>query len=175
MQYVDVAVRTLLAVMLAVAVTGKVSSRSNWAAFVASLRDMKIIGESWTRAAAIATVFTETAITVLALVPVRAAGTAAFVVATGLLGALTIAVAVVVRGGTAVTCRCMGASDTPLGMHHVVRNTALVAISLLGLAGSLAPGGFQAPMVAIAAMAGLFVGLLITRWDDLATLVGPAT
>jgi len=171
MQYVEIAARALFAVVFAVAVASKVSSRSNWVDFVASLRTMRVIRRSWTREAAIATVLAETAIIVLALVPVRAAGTSAFVVAAGLLGVLTLAVAVVVRRGTTVTCRCMGASDTPLGMHHVARNSALIAAALLGLAGSLAPGGFQAPMVAAAAFAGLFLGLLVTRWDDLATLV----
>ncbi len=40
-------------------------------------------------------------------------------------------------------------------------------------ADSLTPGGFQAPMAAAAAFAGLFLGLLTTRWDDLATLERP--
>ncbi|MBL7260293.1 MauE/DoxX family redox-associated membrane protein [Paractinoplanes lichenicola] len=171
MQYVEIAARALLAVVFAVAVAGKVSSRSNWVDFVASLHTMKIIRRSWIREAAVATVLAETAIVVLALVPVRAAGTSAFVVAAGLLAVLTLAVTVVVRRGTTVTCRCLGASDTPLGLRHVARNSALVAVALLGLVGSLTPGGFQAPMVAAAASAGLFLGLLVTRWDDLATLV----
>jgi Methylamine utilisation protein MauE len=171
MQYAEIAARALFAVVFTVAVAGKVSSRSNWTDYVASLRTMRVVRGSWTREAAIATVLAETAITVLALVPVRAAGTSAFVLAAGLLGVLTVAVAVVVRRGTTVRCRCLGASGTPLGMHHVARNAALVAAALLGLAGSLSTGGFQAPMVAAAAFAGLFIGLLATRWDDLATLV----
>ncbi|MEV6923326.1 MauE/DoxX family redox-associated membrane protein [Dactylosporangium sp. NPDC051485] len=171
MQYVEVAGRAVLVIVFALALAGKVSSRSAWAAFVASLRRMDVVGEAWMRAAAVATVVAEAAIVVLALVPVRPAGTAAFVLAAGLLGALTVAVARVVRRGAAVACRCFGVSDTPLSMQHVVRNLTLVVVAVLGLAGSLAGGAFQAPMVAVIALAGAVAGLLVTRWDDLAALM----
>lgn len=158
-------------VVFALALISKVSSRSAWAAFVVSLQRMDVVASAWTRAAAVATVVAEAAIVMLALVPVRQAGTVAFVLAAGLLGALTAAIARVIRRRTAVPCRCFGASDTPLSMQHVARNLTLAVIAVLGLAGSLAGGGFQAPMVAVIALAGVLIGLLVTRWDDLAALM----
>lgn len=170
-QYVEVAGRAVVAVVFALALAGKVSSRSAWVEFLESLRRMDVIGTAWIRAGAVATVGAEAGIVVLALVPVRAAGTVAFTLAIGLLGALTAAVVRVVRRGAGVACRCFGASDTPLGRQHIARNLTLVVVAVLGLAGSLAGGTFQAPMVAIIALAGVVVGLLVTRWDDLAALV----
>lgn len=171
MQYIEVAVRAVLVVVFALALAGKVSSRSAFAAFVASLRRMNLVGEAWLRTAAVATVVAESAIVVLALVPVRLAATAASVLAAGLLGALTVAVAQVVRRGAAVPCRCFGASDTPLSMQHIARNLTLVVVAGLGVAGSLAGGSFQAPLVAVIALAGVVMGLLVTRWDDLVALM----
>ncbi|MEV8510871.1 hypothetical protein [Dactylosporangium sp. NPDC051484] len=59
MQYVEVAGRAVLVVVFASALAGKVSGRSAWLAFVASVRRMNVVGEAWTRAAAVATVGAE--------------------------------------------------------------------------------------------------------------------
>jgi len=171
MRYVDVAARAVLVVVFALALGGKVSSGAAWQSFADSLRQMNILKPSLVRPSARATAVAEAAIVVLALVPLRAAGTAAFVLASGLLAVLTYAVARVVRRGAAVPCRCFGASDAPLSARHVVRNTTLLTVALLGLAGSLAAGALAAPMVAIVVASGLVAGLLLARWDDLAALV----
>ena len=171
MQYVDVASRLLLLTMFGLALGSKISSRRAWGEFVESVRAMAVVGDTKAPAVAVATTAAEGAVIVLAAVPLRWAGSASFVVAAGLLGCLTVAVALVVRRGKAVTCRCFGASQTPLGVSHVVRNVLLVVIALLGLAASFVNGSFDPILSAIVGAFGAILGLLVSRWDDLVSLL----
>ncbi|MFD1538345.1 MauE/DoxX family redox-associated membrane protein [Nonomuraea guangzhouensis] len=171
MQYVEVASRLLLLTMFALALVSKISSRRAWAEFVESTRAMAVVGDAQVAAVAVATAAAEGAVIVLAAVPLRWAGSVAFVIAAGLLGSLTVAVALVVRRGKSVTCRCFGASQTPLGVSHVVRNALLVVIALLGLAGSLVTGPFDLFLTVIVGVFGAVLGLLVARWDDLVSLL----
>ncbi|MEU7854281.1 MauE/DoxX family redox-associated membrane protein [Nonomuraea sp. NPDC049141] len=171
MQYVDVASRLLLLTMFALALVSKISSRRAWGEFVESTRAMAVVGDSQVVAVAVATAAAEGAVIVLAAVPLRWAGSVAFIIAAGLLGCLTVAVGLVVRRGKSVTCRCFGASQTPLGVPHVVRNVLLVVIALLGLAGSLVNGPFDPFLTAIVGVFGAVLGLLVSRWDDLVSLL----
>lgn len=171
MQYVEIAGRLLLLTVFGLALAGKISSRSGWNEFVESIRAMAVIDRARAPMAAVATVAAEAGVVVLAVIPVRRAGSAAFVLAAGLLGCLTVAVAKVVRRGAAVPCRCFGASQTPLGLPHVVRNLILVATALLGLAGSLVNGHFDLAFCAVVAVFGAGLGLVMARWDDLVFLL----
>jgi hypothetical protein len=171
MQYVDVASRLLLLTMFTLALASKISSRRAWGEFVESTRAMAVVGEAQVPAAAVATAAAEGAVIVLAAVPLRWAGSAAFIIAAGLLGCLAVAVAMVVRRGKSVTCRCFGASQTPLGVSHVVRNVLLVVIALLGLAASFVNGSFDPILSAIVGVFGAILGLLVARWDDLVSLL----
>jgi hypothetical protein len=173
-QYVDVMSRLLLLTVFTLALVSKVSSRAAWSAFVVSVRAMLPVGGTLIAPAAMATAATEAAVIVLAALPLRWAGSAAFVLATGLLGCLTIAIVLVIRRGAAVPCRCFGASETPVGAPHVVRNLILVAAALLGLAGSLVNGSFDPGFSAVAGVFGAFLGLLMARWDDLVSLLRTA-
>jgi hypothetical protein len=47
----------------------------------------------------------------------------------------------------------------------------LLVVALLGLAASLVDGSFDPALGAIAGVFGAVLGLLITRWDDLASLL----
>jgi hypothetical protein len=171
MQYVDVASRLLLLTVFAFALAGKVSSRRAWSEFVESIRAMAVLDAPKVPPAAAATAVAEAGVIVLAVIPLRWAGSAAFILAAGLLGCLTVAVAIVVRRGAAVPCRCFGASETPLGVPHVVRNLVLVATALLGLAASLVNGSFDVGLCVVVAVFGAALGLLMARWDDLVSLL----
>jgi hypothetical protein len=170
-QYVDIASRLLLLTVFSLALAGKTSSRSAWNEFVESIRAMAVIDRARAPMAAAATAAAEAGVIVLALIPLRRAGSAAFLLAAGLLGCLTVAVTMVVRRGAAVPCRCFGASQTPLGVPHVVRNLILVATALLGLAGSLVNGHFDVALCAVVAVFGTLLGLVMARWDDLVSLL----
>jgi hypothetical protein len=171
-QYVDVAARALLLTVFALALVSKIASREAWIAFADSIRAMDVIPRAMTPAAAVATAAGEAGVIVLAAVPVRWAGSAAFVLASLLLGCLTVAVVMVVRRGAAVPCRCFGATETAMGMPHVVRNLILVGTALLGLAASFVGGSFDLLFTAVVALFGAVLGLLMARWDDLYSLLG---
>lgn len=171
MQYVDVACRLMLLTVFAIALWSKISGRDAWEEFVQSIRTMAVVRDALAVPAALATVAAEGGVIVLAAVPLRWAGWAAFVLAAGLLTCLTIAVVRVIRRGAAVACRCFGASQTPMGVPHVVRNLILVAVALLGLVGSVGPGHADLAMGVVVGIFGAVLGLLMARWDDLVSLV----
>ena len=104
------------------------------------------------------------------LVPVAVVALAASAV---LLLAFTIAIVATLRRGGQQACRCFGAKATPLRPAHVVRNALLLAVAVVGLVTvtgtdpSVEPGG-----AALAGVAGLVAGLLVTRFDDLTDLFG---
>lgn len=60
-----------------------------------------------------------------------------------------------------------------LGWRHVVRNAALAGFALLGMAGTVTPGGDQPAGYAVAAVIGLVVGLMITQADRFIELIRP--
>ncbi len=163
--------RLLLLTVFALALAGKISGRKAWGAFVQSIHAMSVVAPSRAAAAAVATAVAEASIVVLAAVPVRWAGTAAFALAAGLLACLTLAVVRVIRRGAAVPCRCFGPSETPLGAQHVTRNLVLIAVALAGLAASFAGGPLDPPLAAVVAVFGAALGLLMSRWDDLVSLL----
>jgi hypothetical protein len=174
MGYIEVGCRLLIAVVFAGALAGKVTSRAAFTAFVASLRDMQVVPPRLTRAAARASVTTEALITVLMLVPVRLAGVLGFLLSAGLLVVFAAAIAQSLRQGNRAPCRCFGASSTPLGRRHIVRNAALIAVSLLGLGVALAGGPVDVVAGLVAAAAGLFVGAVVMRLDDIVSLFAPS-
>ncbi|MFI7464923.1 MauE/DoxX family redox-associated membrane protein [Nonomuraea sp. NPDC049646] len=171
MQYVDVACRLLLLTVFALALASKVTSRTAWREFVESVRAMRVARGEAARPVAVAAAVAEALVVVLAAIPLSWAGTAAFVLAAGLLACLTVAIVLVVRRGAAVTCRCFGASTTPMGVPHVVRNLVLLAVALLGLAGAAAAQPADLALAAIVGVFGAVAGLLMSRWDDLTALL----
>lgn len=74
-----------------------------------------------------------------------------------------------------VRCRCFGAAGAVLGRGHVARNLALAALAGLVAARGRAPASLVTAEAALATLAGLGAGLLITRWDDLAFLFSAAS
>jgi len=104
----------------------------------------------------------------------------ALAVAAALAAVLAAGVAVAVSRGTRTPCACFGGSTArPLGAAHLIRNSCLLALLAAGLAATgLQHAGprLAGPRLAgsaLAVVAGLVVTLLITRWDDLVSLVAP--
>jgi hypothetical protein len=170
MGYVEVAARLLIGTVFVVALAGKVSSAKAYAAFAASLRQMDVVPGRFVGAAAAASVAAEIAVVVLLAVPFGWAAVAGFVIAAGLLAVFAAAIGLSLRGGNRAPCRCFGASATPLGKGHIVRNTVLVAISLAGLAAAAGGGPVPVPGAVVAGGAGLVSGILATAYDDLVSL-----
>ncbi|MCP2322047.1 hypothetical protein HDA40_000554 [Hamadaea flava] len=170
MPYLELACRLVLVTVFATAVAGKISSRAAWTAFVDSLDRMDAVPVRLLHPAAWASLAAEIAISLLLVVPGRLFAVAGFVIAIGLLGSFTAAIASAIRRGKNAPCRCFGASVTPLGWSHVGRNSGLMVLAAVGLTAALRGGPIDIAPAVVAAATGVVVGLLVTRLDDLLAL-----
>ena len=172
MAAVEVALRTLLAVVFGVAFISKVRSRAAYAEFTASLGDIRWLGGGRRQAASAVIPVLEAAVTLMLVVP--AVVPLGFGVGVALLAGFTAVTAREVSKGHAIRCRCFGAGGGQIGPAQIARNVVLLALSIGGLALALAPvghGGVGAAGLVIAIGLALVAGLAIVRWDDLASLV----
>ncbi|MEU6370055.1 MauE/DoxX family redox-associated membrane protein [Streptomyces sp. NPDC046931] len=168
------AIRCLIGVVFLVSAASK-AGRSSFAAFVTSVVDMRILPRGAAAPAAVCTVAAEGAVAGLLAAPARHAVTAGLLLAAGLLAVFTAAIALAVRRGTTVPCRCFGASVTPLGSPHIVRNTLLAGAAAFGaVCSAVAARPAPSPAgVVVPAVLGLTAGALVTRLDDLSALFRP--
>nr|WP_189244750.1 MauE/DoxX family redox-associated membrane protein [Streptosporangium pseudovulgare] len=167
----------MIGVIFLIAAAGKLGGPGRFGAFVRSLRRMEVLPPGLVRPAALVFTAAEVVIVLLLAVPARAAGTAGFGVAAALLAAFTAGIAMSLARGNREPCSCFGRSETPLGAGHVARNLVLVAVALLGLAASAASPAGRGPEfgeAAVAGLAGLVAGVLVTVIDDLVALFRPA-
>ncbi|WP_086851162.1 MauE/DoxX family redox-associated membrane protein [Amycolatopsis kentuckyensis] len=161
MEYLRAAGVALIAVVFAASSLSKLRDFRGFARSVPALVPMPA---RWVRPVAVAVVAAELGSAVL--VPVTAVG--GFVLATALLLAFTAAIAASLRRGRRAPCRCFGATETPIGPRHLVRNTLLICFAVLG---ALAPE--HLPSVAGAAVAfaaGVVVAVLVIAMDDIAVV-----
>ncbi|GAA0926422.1 MauE/DoxX family redox-associated membrane protein [Nonomuraea longicatena] len=165
----DLFARALLAVVFFAAVVGKARSRQGFAEFRDSVG---AVGPQWLPAGPIAGLIVagETAAVVLLAVPgTRLAG---YVLAAGLLAVFCAGIARAVLAKQSVRCQCFGADGGLLGPRHLVRNGLLVAVAVVGALAGDVPASASAALVAL--VTGAFLGLLTTRWEDVAFLLVPA-
>lgn len=124
------------------------------------------------RVAAALTTATEAAVVVLLCVP--RTGPAGLALAAALLVAFIVGITRALRRGTTAPCRCFGASATPLGVPHVVRNGVLVGVAAAGaFAGSALPTDL--PGITITAVSAAVTTLAVVRLDDVVALFQPVT
>jgi hypothetical protein len=92
-----------------------------------------------------------------------------FVLAACMLVGFSAAIGVALKRGEQVACRCFGSSGPGVGPEHIVRNGILVGVAVVGALNGLAwPASSPESAVQILLAAiGAFLGILITRWDDL--------
>jgi len=176
MGYVGLACGVALTGVFLVSVWGKLG-RSRFRVFVATAGPLVLIPRKWRGMTAAAATVAEAA-TVAALVTggvmtVRDAGRAVLLL--GFLGAavlllvFTIAIGVLLRRGERAPCHCFGVRDTPLGFAQVVRNVLLLALAIAGLL-TAEDGGYPAPGVVLAVVAGAPIAALLVFFDDLVAL-----
>ena len=140
MRYLEVGTRALLAVVFVAALVGKVSGRAGYRTFLRSLQQMDVVPVAVLRPVAATTVVAEAGVVLLLLVPTRWTGFLGFTLAGILFAVFTAVVARSVRRERGASCHCFGASDTPLGRRHVVRNIALMVAAAVGLIASASSG-----------------------------------
>jgi hypothetical protein len=168
--YVVLWSRAAVAGVFLVSLAGKVRGRAALAEFVSSVGALEVVPRRWSRPAAYGAVAAEGSALLLVAIP----ATVPLGLASGavLLSAFTAAIAAALRRGVRTPCRCFGASTTRLGLPHVVRNLALVAVCATGLVAA-APATDPARHpdgVATALVGAATVVLLVARFDDLVEL-----
>jgi len=163
MEYVGVGCASLIGwVFLASAI----SKLRHFGEFTRSLPALAPVRPGQVRPLAITVVATEAAVPVLLLFP--AAIFYGFALAGALLATFTVAIGTALKRGRRAPCRCFGASSTPLGPSHLVRNSILLISTLAGgLALDAQP---RAAGLIVAIAAGLVGAILIVAMDDIAFL-----
>jgi hypothetical protein len=181
--YVVLAARCLVGVVFAVSALSKLRTGRALRDFTASLAQFGV-RPGRRRPVAVAVAGAEAAVPVLLALALagspaagataRAVAAAGFGLAALLLAGFTVAIARAVRRGVRAPCRCFGASATPLGAQHLVRNGLLLAGAAVGLAGVVAGPAGPADLAgaAVAVLAGSVAGALVTAFDDLLDLFG---
>ncbi|HZI16600.1 MAG TPA: MauE/DoxX family redox-associated membrane protein [Myxococcus sp.] len=172
MSAVDWGCRLLLAVVFALAAGSKAWSRESFKDFTRTLGSFGV-PKALEGAPLAAAVVVAEALCVLLLL---AAAPAGYALALLLLGGFTLGLVRAWRGAEPVSCRCFGASASPVGPAHLARNGLLLSVGVLGMLGHQAGMAGPAPLeVALLAGAiGVLAGVFVTRWDDLVFLIwGP--
>jgi methylamine utilization protein MauE len=128
MSAVSFGCQCVLILVFAVSATSKIRDRTSLRAF--RVATTTLLPRGAVRAAApvaAAVIVTEIACVVTLALP----GTVriGLLLSIGLLAAFTLAIGTALRRGTAVPCRCFGASAAPLGVRHLVRNGILITIA----------------------------------------------
>ena len=173
MQYLAVGCRAAIAVVFALAVAGKTLGSGSFADFRRSLVRMGAVSERLAAPVARATVTAEALTLVLVVIPLRVTAVAGCALAALLTTAFSSAILRSLHRGNRAPCRCFGRSSTPLGPRHLVRNAVLLLLSLLGTAVTFSTGALQLTGALVALIAGLFAGLAIAAFEDIAQLVVP--
>jgi uncharacterized membrane protein len=176
MTFLTISLRTLLGVVFALALGGKLRSRRSFADFAASLDGLRWLPGPARTAAPLAVVAVEGASIPLLAVP--ATVPLGFGLALLTLAAFTASVGWSLRRGDTVRCQCFGTDSGPMGASQVARNGVLLVGAAAGLLASAAgPASASAAPVGavIAAAAGALVAVLVVRWDDLRFVFSPPT
>jgi Methylamine utilisation protein MauE len=161
----DLACRVLLAVVFGWAALSKLAGRGSLHDLARTLPAFGV-PPRWATPAVAALLAGAEALVVGLL---AAAPAPAFLLAAALLLGFSAGIASALRSGRTVSCRCFGRGAAAIGPAHLVRNGLLLLAAGLGLAAVLAePGGRPAtPVAAASILAGLVLGGLAARWDDL--------
>ncbi|MEV4415754.1 MauE/DoxX family redox-associated membrane protein [Catellatospora sp. NPDC049609] len=165
MSHAVLVARAVLGVVFAVALVGKVATGRRRREFVDSIGAYRV-GAGWRGPVAYAVVAVESALVVLLAAPGGAVpGLAA---ALGVLAVFTVAT---VRSGDAGACHCFGAAGRGTTGSFVARNVLLLGVAAIGLVCAAGAAGAPGRGGAVLAVGiGALVGVLVTRWDDLAAL-----
>lgn len=165
MTFLAIFMRTLLGVVFALALGGKLRSRRSFTDFAASLYELRWLPGPARAAAPAAVVTVEAASIVLLAVP--ATVPFGFGLAFLTLAAFTASVGWSLRRGDTVRCQCFGTDSGPMGAWEVARNSVLLVAAAAGLLASGAGPAAAPAGSAVAAGGGVLAAVLIARWDDL--------
>jgi hypothetical protein len=173
MQYLAIGCRAAVGLVFLLALAGKLAGAGAFAEFARSVREMRAAPPALVPVVARATVLAEGLTVLLLAIGLRITILLGLGLAVLLTAAFSHAVLRTVRSGNRTPCRCFGRSSSPLGPRHLVRNGLLLGVAVAGLVASAAGGSAGLAGALVAVLAGLFLGLVIAAFDDLAQLVAP--
>lgn len=167
----EVLARAALATVFTVSGVMKLRSAGE---FDETVHELGSVPERWARPVAAAAIAAELGTAAVLAVP--ATGVYGPCCAIALLLVFTVLIARALwagrHGGPSVSCACFGAGGSALGPVHLVRNTVLLALAVLGAAASGASAGFDSgcwPPLAL--VLGLLIAGVTVLLDDLAYLL----
>jgi hypothetical protein len=172
------ACRMVMGLVFATSAISKLRGRGAFDEFATTTRLLlvaasprRLVSDSGSRRVGGAVIAAEASVPLLLLVP----GLSRFGlgVAMFLLTLFGLGIVVAMRRRVRTTCRCFGASSTPLGKRHLIRNTILFVVAAAGLGAG--PAG-HADLAALAVVAGSAVvaAVLVVRFDDVIELFAPS-
>ncbi|MEJ3745846.1 MauE/DoxX family redox-associated membrane protein [Actinomycetes bacterium KLBMP 9797] len=172
MSYLQLASRGIIGFVMVLAVVGKLSGRTQWRDFQASLGGFGWIPRGWWPAVAALVATAEIAVVALLIVP--ATGAAGLACGGLMLMAVTLAVLAARRSGREVRCHCFGVDAGTIGRKHLARNALLVLVCIVGVVTSGATAGTPGPVTAgvLLGFAGIAAAML-SYPAELAFLVAP--
>lgn len=171
MVYLLIVCRTLLVGVFVAALAGKAARRAAYRDFATWVGTLGLVPRRLTAAAAAGATAAEVA--AVALLALPATVPVGFALAVALLAVFTAGVVLAIRRGRRAPCHCFGASRTPLGAVHVVRNAMLLAVGCAGLTLSVVGDPDPATHLAgvlLAVTVALLALLPVLRLDDLMAL-----
>lgn len=174
MAYLGLGCRCVIGLVFLVSAVSKLRSRGAFREFTAWLVSLPLpVVRRCPGVLAAALAAVEAGIVVLDALPWAAwtvwTAPAALILAAVTLAVFTAGTWLAIRRGANQPCQCFGASATPLGRRHVIRDAVLCAIAVTGAltAGSVATSGGG---IAVSLFAGAVIALLVVFLDDLAAL-----
>ncbi|GCD96039.1 MauE/DoxX family redox-associated membrane protein [Embleya hyalina] len=161
-----VATRVFLGLVFVLSLGAKLRAPGGFAEFVGSVRGL--VPRLPARTTAVVVVAGEA--TVVVLLAWTRTVSLGLGVALLLSVAFTVALWSAIRRGRRVSCGCFGASTTPVGPAHVVRNVVLTACAAVGLAAGPAGADTWGPGTATSIAAGAVAAGLVALTDDVVDL-----
>lgn len=161
MSWSDLAARTVLGLVFAVALAAKLRTRRT---FRGSLTGLGWLPARFATPAALLITAAEAATLALLCLP----GPAGFAAAAALLAAFAAGIALTIHKGQKAHCHCFGSSGGVLGTRHIARNVMLILVAVIGTAGTGPPD----PATAVLATGlGALLAAAVVHWDELAFLL----
>lgn len=129
---INLGIRLFIAGVLVIAAVGKLR---NIRSFVLTVRSFRIVSRRWERLLAWTVVLAEIVTALLLAIPAWSA--VGLCLAVLLMGAFTVAMLTVLARGERVACGCFGSSTVLIGKMHIVRNSLIILVAIVGIVTSV--------------------------------------
>jgi hypothetical protein len=129
---INLGIRLFIGGVLVIAAVGKLR---NIRSFVLTVRSFRIVSRRWERLLAWTVVLAE--IVTALLLAIHDWSAVGLCLAVLLMGAFTVAMLTVLARGERVACGCFGSSTVLIGKMHIVRNSFIILVAIVGIVASV--------------------------------------